>query len=360
MAKDYYKTLGVDKNADEETIKKAYKKLALKWHPDRNPNNKEKSEAMFKDVAEAYEVLSDKQKRQIYDTYGEEGLKGGVPPPGANGAPFGGNFDGFFPGNNGGGQSFFFSNGGGGSFGKSGGFKPTRPEDIFREFFRDSNPFESAGFGDGMFGGGSSNAFRSRKSSRSSPQGSHFMDAEEAPPRVQAAKRTLPITLEDLYTGTTKKLKVTRQRFSGGRPSSEETILSVDIKPGWKSGTKIRFPNEGDEISPGHFQDLEFVLDEKLHDLYKRDGNNLVATLKIPLVAALTGFAQKILFLDGKSLMISNENVTKPSETKLVPGRGMPNQRDPSQKGDLIVKFDIIFPDRVTDAQKELLRNAFK
>ena len=78
---DYYAVLGVNRDADEETIKKAYRKHALKWHPDRNPSNKTAAEQKFKEISEAYEVLSDKNKRAIYDQFGEEGLKGGVPPP---------------------------------------------------------------------------------------------------------------------------------------------------------------------------------------------------------------------------------------------------------------------------------------
>ncbi|KAJ6724968.1 DNAJ-like protein SUBFAMILY B MEMBER 13-LIKE [Salix viminalis] len=85
MGVDYYNILQVDKNAKDEDLKKAYRKLAMKWHPDKNPNNKKEAEAKFKQISEAYEVLSDTQKRAIYDQYGEEGLKGQVPPPQADG-----------------------------------------------------------------------------------------------------------------------------------------------------------------------------------------------------------------------------------------------------------------------------------
>ncbi|KAB8100581.1 hypothetical protein EE612_031147 [Oryza sativa] len=83
MGMDYYKILGVDKAASDDDLKKAYRKLAMKWHPDKNPNNKKEAENKFKQISEAYEVLSDPQKRAVYDQYGEEGLKGQVPPPGA-------------------------------------------------------------------------------------------------------------------------------------------------------------------------------------------------------------------------------------------------------------------------------------
>src|SRR4051794_30837649 len=112
MGKDYYSILGVEKSATEDEIKKAYKKQALKWHPDRNLKNKEQAEAKFKELAEAYEVLSDKQKREIYDRYGEEGLKSGVPPPGSSGMGGMGGMPGGMPG----GFSFRTSGPGGFSF----------------------------------------------------------------------------------------------------------------------------------------------------------------------------------------------------------------------------------------------------
>ncbi|KAJ2711217.1 Molecular chaperone (DnaJ super), partial [Coemansia spiralis] len=123
MGKDYYAILGVSKDASEEALKKAYRKLALKYHPDRCADgNKEAAESKFKDISEAYEALSDKEKRQIYDQFGEEGLKGGVPPGGG-----GGGFPGAggFPG--GGGTTFSFGQGG------FGGFNPSNPEDIFAQ-----------------------------------------------------------------------------------------------------------------------------------------------------------------------------------------------------------------------------------
>eukprot|EP00695_Tsukubamonas_globosa_P001273 TRINITY_DN2245_c0_g1_i1.p1 TRINITY_DN2245_c0_g1~~TRINITY_DN2245_c0_g1_i1.p1 ORF type:complete len:118 (+),score=28.01 TRINITY_DN2245_c0_g1_i1:105-458(+) len=112
MGNDYYQILGVNRDASDDEIKKAYRKLAMKYHPDKNPDNKEAAEKKFKQVAEAYEILSDSKKRAIFDQYGEEGLQGGMP----GGAPGGA-----------GGASYHFSD----------------PNDIFRQFFGTSNPFES-------------------------------------------------------------------------------------------------------------------------------------------------------------------------------------------------------------------------
>ncbi|GIL49380.1 hypothetical protein Vafri_5746 [Volvox africanus] len=89
MGKDYYKILGVSKDADDNQLKKAYYKLAQKWHPDKNPNNVEAATEKFKEISEAYDVLSDPQKRTVYDQFGEEGLKGGMPSGGPGGASAG-------------------------------------------------------------------------------------------------------------------------------------------------------------------------------------------------------------------------------------------------------------------------------
>ncbi|XP_029979021.1 dnaJ homolog subfamily B member 6b isoform X2 [Sphaeramia orbicularis] len=140
---EYYQILGVQKNATQEDIKKAYRKLALKWHPDKNPDNKDEAEKKFKELSEAYEVLSDEKKRNIYDRYGKDGLSGG--------GGGGGHYDHF------GGGGFTFRN----------------PEDVFREFFGGRDPFADffGDDGDDFFGGIHS---RQRGASRSRMGGSFF------------------------------------------------------------------------------------------------------------------------------------------------------------------------------------------
>uniref|UniRef100_A0A452ZW98 J domain-containing protein n=1 Tax=Aegilops tauschii subsp. strangulata TaxID=200361 RepID=A0A452ZW98_AEGTS len=141
MGLDYYKILGVDKAASDDDLKKAYRKLAMKWHPDKNPTNKKEAESKFKQISEAYEVLSDSQKRAVYDQYGEEGLKGQVPPPGAGG------------GAGGPAGATFFSTGADGPTAFR--FNPRNAEDIFAEFFGSSSPFGGmGGMGGGMGGMG--------------------------------------------------------------------------------------------------------------------------------------------------------------------------------------------------------------
>lgn len=366
---DYYKVLGVDKSSDEETLKKAYRKLALKWHPDRNPTNKEAAERKFKEVSEAYEVLSDKQKRAVYDQFGEEGLKagGGMPPGGTGGFPYGGGAagggEGIRFGAGPGGNTFFFNTASGGMPGGRSGYKPRRPEDIFRDFFGAGfNPFDAmddSDEGDEFYGSAGGRPFSGMGSGP-------FRRPNMAPSAPPVVKKSLPCTLEELYTGGQRKLRIKRNLRRGG-PSpataaagmgQEEKILTVPIKAGWRSGTKIKFPGDGDQLPDGRFQDLEFIIEETPHKIFRREGDDLRCSIDISLSEALTGFSRKISMLDGKEIAISNKNVTRPGQEMRFPGRGMPNQKDNSKKGDLIVASNVSFPTSLNETQKELIRQA--
>ncbi|KAF8525953.1 hypothetical protein BU17DRAFT_83457 [Hysterangium stoloniferum] len=370
MGKDYYAILGVPKDADEDALKRAYKKMALKWHPDRNPSNTEEASKQFKEVSEAFEVLTDGNKRAVYDQFGEEGLKGGGLPPGAGagagpgGFP-GGGFGGFPAGN-----TFTFSSTGGPGLGGHGrGFSPSDPQAIFEQFFR--------GFGGNMGGmqgatynqdddmTGFSNIFGMpggipgrvpRRSTSSFRPASPDMGRQPNGPAPAEVTRPLKVSLEDLYTGTTKRLKVSRRLMSG---RTEDKVLEIEVQPGWKAGTKIRFPHAGNEQPPtGEAQDVVFVVEEKPHPRFSRDGNDLTTKLQLPLVDALTGSGgpQIIDHLDGRKIRISPPGaVVKPgAETKII-GEGMPIRKSTTgqNRGDLIVKWDVVFPDRLTPAQKE-------
>ncbi|KAG1367933.1 dnaJ-like subfamily B member 13 [Cocos nucifera] len=341
MGVDYYKILQVDKNANDGDLKKAYRKLAMRWHPDKNPNNKKEAEAKFKEISEAYEVLSDPQKRAIYDQYGEEGLKGQVPPPDAGG-------NSFFPVGGGDGPTVFR-------------FNPRNADDIFAEFFGFSSPFgimgggmkkggtrfSSSMFGDDIFGsafGGGEGPMNSRQPQKAAP-----------------IQNTLPCSLEELYKGTTKKMKISREIADiSGKTMPVEEILTMEIKPGWKKGTKITFPEKGNEEPNVIPADIVFVIDEKPHPVFTREGNDLVVTKKISLVEALTGYTVHLTTLDGRSLTIPINSVIHPSYEEIVPREGMPIPKDPSKRGNLRVKFDIKFPTRLTSEQKAGIRRLLR
>ena len=171
-------------------------------------------------------------------------------------------------------------------------------------------------------------------------------------------EKEIHVTLEDISKGVDKKMKISRRVFDDmGNSKAEEKILTVNVKPGWKSGTKITFAKEGDKI-PGKIPaDIAFVIRDKPHPLFTRDGSNIVYTHKLNLRDALCGSVLEIPTLEagrkqGLNLM---DEVIKPNTVKKLQGYGLPFPKEPSRKGDLIVKFDIQFPDRLSGAAKDVL-----
>jgi DnaJ family protein B protein 4 len=369
MGKDYYKILGVSKTATDEELKKAYRKLALKWHPDRNINNKEESEKKFKEIGEAYDVLSDPEKRKIYDQVGEEGLKGG----------WGSASSGAGDARGSGGHHFTF----------------TSADDIFKQFFGGSNPFANMQFGsddDDFFGSTNSTTSSGRRggpqmftsfggmsggnpfggmggmpgmSGRSSRVGSQR--PRSASPQTQQQQQP-PIehkvycTLEELYTGTIKRMRIRRQRLNNDQQSTheEEKILTIEIKSGWKAGTKITFPKEGDE-KPGVIPaDIIFVIHEKPHSRFQRKGNDLYYKYKCSLKQALLGFNIDLITLDNRKINIPINKIVSSSYQHKVTNEGMPISKSKSkEKGHLIIEFDIKFPLRLNEHQKKVIREMF-
>lgn len=238
MGKDYYKILGIPKGASDDEIKKAYRKLALRYHPDKNKSPE--AEEKFKEVAEAYEVLSDKKKRDIFDAYGEEGLKGGI--PGAQENYGGGNFTYTFHGD---------------------------PRATFAQFFGNINPFQDFGFDD---------PFDDHQ-----PFVRFFtMSNERSPARQQQdppIEYDLSVSLEKILTGCTKNMKITKKVLRHGRFEREEKMLTIHVKPGWKEGTRITFPKEGDHSLNKIPADVVFIIKDKQHRFFKREGKNTFALI---------------------------------------------------------------------------------
>ncbi len=323
---DYYKVLGVARDATDAELKKAYRKLAVKWHPDKNPNNQEEATKKFKEISEAYDVLSDSEKKEIYDTYGEEGLKGGIPTgkAGAGGFP-GGGPNGAYHGMDDDMARHIFENlfGGGGGFGGFGGGMGGMGGRGGRGGMG-GHPFGGGMGGDEMFGGMGGNSFRRQQS------------------QPQKVEVPLNITLEELYTGTTKRRKVTRSVANRGKV--EET-LEIHVKAGWKEGTKVTYAGRGDEVPGQPPQDLVFVLTQKPHPVFTREGDDLIVTKRISLVEALTeGNKIEVKSLDGRVLRVPLREVIRPGSERVIAGEGMPKPKYPGQKGNLRIKFDVSFP----------------
>ncbi|KAK2393084.1 hypothetical protein P8452_15163 [Trifolium repens] len=172
------------------------------------------------------------------------------------------------------------------------------------------------------------------------------------PPEVE---KKLEFTLEELCFGCVKKIKVTRDAIKHpGVIIQEEEILKIEVKPGWRKGTKITFEGVGDE-KPGYLPaDIVFLIDEKKHPLFSRNGNDLEICVEIPLVDALAGCTIPIPLLGGEKLNLSFENtVIYPGFEKVIKGQGMTNPKDNSTRGDLHVKFFIDFPTELSDEQRK-------
>lgn len=269
----------------------------------------------------------------------------------------------------------------GGMGGMGGGFRPSNAEDIFKSFFASfggNSPFgdDLGGMGGGMGGmpggmggmpggmggmGGMPGA-RTRTTHHTSSQ--QQQQSSGGPPptsssieKPPALVRALGVTLEELSKGVTKRLKVIRKVRDGSGRTAEK-ILTIDVKPGWKAGTKIRFPNEGDELPNGATQDIEFILEEKPHDTFTRRGDDLIVDLELTLLEALSGFSKSVKTLDGRTLPVSasSSRVVQPGQEERFPGEGMPISKKPGQKGDLLVRYVVKFPTQLTPAQKEGLK----
>merc|ERR1712215_43156 len=353
MGKDYYKVLGVARGASDDEIKKAYRKLAMKYHPDKNRASG--AEEKLKEIGEAYDVLSDARKKQIYDQCGEEGLKGGMGGTGGSN-----NYAGGMP-NFGNGQNFSYSYHG-------------DPRATFTQFFGNSNPFESffPGGGNGNMGdniggyddmdididdilgglGGRNNLngqFRSQMPSQKPRKQAKIQD--------ETIEKELFVSLDEIAKGCEKKMKISRKIFKeDGSITNEDKVLKVNIKPGWKSGTKVTFGQEGDRI-PGKIPaDIAFIIRDKPHPVFTRDGSNIKYTYKVPLRDALCETIVQVPTLDGKKVGVDlSREVIKPTVTKRLQGFGLPIPKDPVKKGDLIIGFDVIFPDQISQSSKDII-----
>lgn len=329
----FYDLLGVTPDVTEAQLKKAYRVNALKYHPDKNQDNAEAAEK-FKEISGAYEILSDPQKREIYDTYGEAGLSGA-------GGPGGMGADDIF--------SHFFGGMGGGMFGGQGGQSgPRRSRDI-------QHPIKAtlADLYKGKItklaltrtvlckkcdGKGGENV---TKCSTCNGTGTKMVTRQMGP-MVQRFQTSCPDC-----NGTGKKIDpkdVCPECHSKGTVEERE-VLEVHIDKGMTHGQKITFAGKGDEgpdITPG---DVIFIVDQQPNEQFERKGDDLYTTVKIDLLTALAGGAFTIKHLDGEYLkveIIPGEIIT-PNSVKVIEGKGMPSYRH-HNFGNMYVIFEIEFP----------------
>ncbi|KAG0941465.1 hypothetical protein G6F57_004970 [Rhizopus arrhizus] len=331
MVKDtkFYDLLGVSPSATENELKKSYRKLALKYHPDKNPEAGDK----FKEISHAYEILSDPEKRQLYDQFGEEGLNGG---PGMGGMDAEDLFSQFFGGGFGGGRR-----------GPSG---PRRGKDMMHALkvsLEDLYNGKTSKLAlqkhilckkcEGK--GGKEGSVRKCKTCNG--QGIRVITRQMGP-MIQQMQQPCG---DCQATGEVIDEKDRCTECRGKKVVGEKKILEVHIDKGMRDGQKITFSGEGDQapdIIPG---DIIIAIDEKPHPHFKRSGDDLIYEAKIDLLTALAGGKFAIPHLDDRVLMVTilPGEAIKPNETKVIPNEGMPAFRTHSH-GHLFVKFNIEFP----------------
>ncbi|KAJ3029389.1 UNVERIFIED_CONTAM: DnaJ sub B member 13 [Siphonaria sp. JEL0065] len=343
---DLYKNLNLDKSADSEQIRRAYRKMALKYHPDKN--NAGDAFDHFKMVSEAYDVLSNQKLRAIYDQYGTDGLKKGVPARDG--------FDGY-----------------------SGGYSyHGQPFETFSDFFGGKNPFadffavhneDACAVGNRPASGGPNNQNKNVAESAAFPQkfgnkfggmyGMNYPNAALSPPAQDPpVESSLEVNLDELYLGSVKKVRVVRKVLTedGVTTSDVEKILTIDVQKGWKNGTRVTFPQEGDQGPNKIPADLVFIIKELPHPSFKRQGNDLVLTTNLTLGQALTGTIVTVQTLDERTLQIPVNDVVHPNYVKEVAKEGMPISKS-QERGKLLLKFNISYPTFLNADQKKAIKN---
>lgn len=326
-----YDFLGVPHNASQDEIKKAYRKLAIKYHPDKNPNAGDK----FKELSVAYEILSDPEKRELYDRYGEDGLK-----EGGGGGPED-IFSMFFGGGRGGPQR-------GGASRKPRGKDvaaayPVTLEDLYcgrQAQFK----FEKTVSCSGCNGHGTSKPNARTKCGSCDGTGYKVVMRHVGFGLVQQMQQPCAPCQGE---GEIIKAKDRCTKCKGSRVAEEPRALDVFIDKGMAHGQKITFSGEGDQIPDVTPGDIILVLQQEDHPIFKRDGNDLYIEKKIKLVEALTGFKFLLKHLDGRYLLVQSQpgEVIKQGDSKAIDGEGMPQYKNPFEKGRLIIKFDVEFPE---------------
>jgi len=297
--KDYYKILGVSRKADSDEIRKAYRKLAMQYHPDRNPGDKQ-AEERFKEINEAYQVLNDEQKRAHYDRVGSAYSNWQQ-----RGAPSGG-FD----------WSQFARGAPGSTRVNVEDFGGGLGDDLFSDFFRSI-------FG-GMGGVGA--AGRSNPAARGNP----------------AYQQQVEISLEDAFKGTTLQIQ------------SEGKRKKVRIPAGVRTGSKVRVAGAGP-----NGMDLYLIVQVKEDERFERRGNNLHTTAKVSAFTAILGGEAEVETMTGK-VKLTIPPGTQPEQVFRVAGRGMPQLKNPDAKGDLLVRLKVEIPRYLSSKQRELLEEASK
>jgi len=348
MTKDYYNVLGVDKKATPDDIKKAFRKLAHKYHPDKGGTD----EAKFKEITEAYSVLIDEKKRREYDTYGQAFAGGHGPSVGGHGNPFGGfDFSGFQQGFGNGGVEFDFGDIFGDIFGggRSQQTRTPRGRDISMDL---EISFKDAAFGT------SRNVLIAKVSTCALCRGTGAKSGTELETcktcngsgRIHETRHSIlgqftSVRTCDVCEGSGKvpKEKCPECRGRGARRKEEEVRIHIPV--GIDNGEMIRMPGQGEAIKAGVAGDLYVKVHVKPHPTFRREGSNLIMDLPVKLTDALLGTTVSIESLEGKTLEVKIPPMKRAEELLRVAGKGIPGD---GGRGDLIIRLEVALPHKLS------------
>jgi len=335
---DFYEALGVGQDASDAEIKKQYRKLSLLYHPDKNPGDAEAARK-FGEVARAYEILSDQEKRQIYDYEGEEALatfeKGGNNQPAS---PF----------------DMLFGGGGGGR--RKGPDAHVNVDVTLEELYNGGersarvarNIICKKCRGTGAKGGATT------KCPACDGRGFRIVQQQMAPGFNVQMQQTC-----DRCGGKGQTFKTACPHCGGKKVVMEEKTLTATIEKGMPSDHEIVFERQSEQspgITPGN---VIFKLHQIPHQRFRREGNDLHLTMHLTLREALLGFRKSFRHLDGREVWVESERITKPFEVRDISEEGMPVHNVPSERGTLHVKFEVDFPASLTADQKNLVKSLF-
>jgi len=347
--KDYYDILGVDKDASQKEIKKAYRKLAKKYHPDMNDGDEQASEK-FKEISEAYEILSDPDKRKRYDQYGHSGI---------NEEDF--NFDDFARGGFGGFEDIFDMFFGGGMGGRTRSSRRRRPQRGRDLQYKLNISFEEAAFGakkkitiprsetcPKCNGTGAENESDIKTCPKCNGQG-QIRVTQQTPFGQFAQTKTC-----DRCGGDGKIVENPCSNCQGTGKVTRRRQLTINIPAGVNDGSKLRMSGEGEageKNAPSG--DLYIIINVETHEIFDRKGDDVYCEVPINFVQATLGDEIKVPTLDGKVKFKIPEG-TQPGTTFRLKNKGIPHLNR-SGKGDQYIKTKVVIPEKLDQEQKELL-----
>ncbi len=343
-SEDYYNILGIKKNASDAEIKRAYRKLSMKYHPDKNDGSRD-AEKKFQDIANAYEVLSNKDKRRLYDQGGEEALKRD----------------------------------------QQGGGDHHDPFDIFSQFFggggnRRQNEARAAGIVVNIpvslrdiYLGKSVDTLVKTQTICSHCRGSGAFSDEHMNTCTTCKGNGIVIKEHSIGPGFVQRMQTTCTSCGGkGKTISKKcpicagkktergsNSIDINIEKGMADGTTIDFPNAWDEFPDKATGTLTFRVRTVKHPIFERRGDDLFMELTISLKESLVGFEYRLKHLDDHEVLVKRTSVTKPGSVIRIKNEGMPKHDSPSEFGTLLVKIKVEFPANLSQEQHDGLLTLF-